>query len=127
MAAVKRIANIKQKGATACLNCRQKMPANKMIDGTVWKCENCGFSHYIERDANILIIKALQKKEEMQKKSDIQEKGNDRRIRDLEKDLQETKEKLKESTKRESEWKKSAEGLARMVEDMMSAPGEKTG
>ena len=104
MSAEKRIADINQKRATACLNCNKIMPRSEMRDGTVFYCGSCGFAHSIKRAGSTLTLIASQKEESKQDSQADQ-------VKKLEKALQ-------ESIKREREWRAAAEGLARMIEEL---------
>lgn len=104
MSVEKRIADINQKRATACLNCNQIMPKSEMRGGTVFYCGSCGFAHRIKRAGSTLTLIAGQKEETKQDLCADQ-------VKKLEKALQ-------ESLKREKEWRDAAEGLARMIEKL---------
>lgn len=104
MSVEKRIADINQKRATACLNCNQIMPRSEMKDGTLFFCGSCGFAHRIKR-AGITLTLIAGQKEEYKKALCVDQ------VKKLEKDLQ-------ESLKREKEWRAAAEGLARMIEEL---------
>ncbi len=104
MGSIKRIADMRQKRATACLNCGQAMPRDKMKNGATFYCGSCGFAHAVRRAGDILTLTGKQGEEPGQ---DAQAD----RIRKLEA-------RLKESLAREKEWRAAAEGLARMIEGM---------
>lgn len=123
MAAVKRIADIRQKGATNCLNCGREMPRDKMKDNTIYQCVFCGYGHIIDRAGNMLTLTAKERADVRRRIQDAQAKEpdeRDARIALLERELKDARQQAKE-------WEAAADGLARMVEDLKLKYGEISG
>lgn len=132
--AVKRIADINSKGATACLRCGRDMPPEAMKDGIIYKCPACGKGHFVDRNGSKLILTAedradMRRRIEKPKEPDeLPEKKRiaaavtpdkkDEKIKKLQAELRKAQKELQNARKDAAEWEAAAEGLARMIEEI---------
>lgn len=136
----KRLFDINDKRGRVCLKCGQQIPAEALKDDAIFSCDNCSQKHFVDFTEGGMCVLTLFERPDIRRRQKAKEKqappvpspkdpdpvpetkkpkkADPKReeIKELKRRLKEAKARAEAAEKDVEEWKKAAEGLARMVE-----------